>query len=78
MNNTDKNNSISDSYLLLIETARELFAKHGFHNTTVRMISKQANVNVAAVNYYFRSKENLYFAQEVIKLQTSKKKKVCL
>ena len=60
MNNTDKNNSISDSYLLLIETARELFAKHGFHNTTVRMISKQANVNVAAVNYYFRSKENLY------------------
>ena len=54
-------NSISDSYLILIQTARELFAEHGFHNTTIRMISKQANVNVAAVNYYFRTKENLYF-----------------
>ena len=54
-------NSISDSYLILLQTARELFAEHGFHNTTIRMISKQANVNVAAVNYYFRTKENLYF-----------------
>ena len=59
---SDQNdNSISDSYLLLLHTAHELFAKHGFHNTTIRMISKEANVNVAAVNYYFRSKENLYF-----------------
>ncbi len=60
---TDKNtnNQISDSYLLLLNTARRLFAENGFYNTTIRMISKEANVNVAAVNYYFRSKENLYF-----------------
>lgn len=61
MDAKNHNNQINDSYLMLLNTARKTFAKYGFHNTTIRMISKEANVNVAAVNYYFRSKENLYF-----------------
>ncbi len=44
----------------LLHTAIEVFAEHGFRATTVREICARANVNVASVNYYFRSKEALY------------------
>jgi AcrR family transcriptional regulator len=33
--------------------------KHGIQNVTIRSIAKQAGVNSAAINYYFRTKENL-------------------
>ena len=46
----------------ILAAARELFAENGFRDTTVRMIARRANVNGAAVNYYFRSKEALYEA----------------
>jgi AcrR family transcriptional regulator len=45
---------------LLIQAAGELFAKKGFAATSVRDIAQKAGVNVAAVNYHFSSKENLY------------------
>ncbi len=44
----------------LLHVAIEVFAEHGFRATTVRAICARANVNVASVNYYFRSKEALY------------------
>ncbi|MBK8816681.1 MAG: CerR family C-terminal domain-containing protein [Methylococcaceae bacterium] len=44
----------------LLHTAIEVFAERGFRATTVREICARANVNVASVNYYFRSKEALY------------------
>lgn len=44
----------------LLQTAVEVFAECGFRETTVREICSRANVNVASVNYYFRSKEALY------------------
>lgn len=44
----------------LLLTAVEVFAEHGFRNTTIREICTRANVNIASVNYYFRSKEALY------------------
>jgi TetR/AcrR family transcriptional regulator, regulator of cefoperazone and chloramphenicol sensitivity len=44
----------------LLHVAIEVFAEHGFRATTVREICARANVNVASVNYYFRSKEALY------------------
>lgn len=44
----------------LLHTAIEVFAERGFRATTVREICTRANVNVASVNYYFRSKEALY------------------
>jgi len=46
-----------------LECATKLFAEKGFHKTTIADICSLARINIAAVNYYFRSKENLY--QEV-------------
>jgi TetR/AcrR family transcriptional regulator, regulator of cefoperazone and chloramphenicol sensitivity len=44
----------------LLQVAVEVFAEFGFRDATVREICSRANVNVASVNYYFRSKEALY------------------
>jgi AcrR family transcriptional regulator len=44
----------------LLHTAERLFAARGFTATSVREITDGAEANLGAVNYYFRSKENLY------------------
>jgi len=44
----------------LIEAAEELFCRRGFNETSVRDIAALAGCNVASVNYYFGSKDNLY------------------
>ena len=46
----------------LLDAAETLFAASGFHATSVRDITKLAKCNVAAVNYHFSGKENLYIA----------------
>ncbi|NNE92611.1 MAG: efflux transporter outer membrane subunit [Verrucomicrobiales bacterium] len=43
----------------ILDTARELFADHGFSSVSLRQITSQADVNLAAVNYHFGSKEAL-------------------
>jgi AcrR family transcriptional regulator len=44
----------------LLEAAGQVFAEKGYEGATVREICKRAEVNIAAVNYYFRDKERLY------------------
>jgi AcrR family transcriptional regulator len=44
----------------LLEAAGEEFAAHGFDGATVRRICDRAKANVAAVNYHFGDKEQLY------------------
>ncbi|KDE39373.1 putative transcriptional regulator for fatty acid degradation FadQ, TetR family [Nitrincola lacisaponensis] len=39
--------------------AEALFAEQGFTETTMRQITSAADVNLAAVNYHFRSKQGL-------------------
>ena len=41
------------------DSAKELFVKKGYARTTTRDIAELAGVNVALVNYYYRSKEQL-------------------
>ncbi len=46
----------------LIEAAMDVFSSKGFRNTTVAEICDLAGANVAAVNYHFGGKEQLYAA----------------
>jgi AcrR family transcriptional regulator len=46
----------------ILEAAGPLFAQKGFDATSIREITEAAGTNVAAVNYHFRSKEDLYVA----------------
>jgi AcrR family transcriptional regulator len=44
----------------ILQVAAEVFAKSGFEKATVREICTEASVNVAAINYHFGDKKNLY------------------
>jgi len=44
----------------ILDAAEELFAREGPAAVTLRSIAAAADVNVAAVNYYFGSKEKLF------------------
>jgi AcrR family transcriptional regulator len=44
----------------ILESAVRLFAERGYQATSVREITADAGCNVAAVNYHFGGKENLY------------------
>ena len=44
----------------LLEAAGQCFAEEGFWETTNADICERADVNTAAVNYHFSSKDNLY------------------
>jgi len=46
----------------LLAAAVDLFAEHGYQGVSVREICRQANANIAAVNYHFRDKLGLYLA----------------
>jgi AcrR family transcriptional regulator len=46
----------------LLDSAEALFAGRGFHAASVRDITHAASSNLAAVNYHFGSKANLYRA----------------
>ena len=43
----------------ILGAAEELFAQQGFAGTSLREVTSRADVNIAAVNYHFGSKENL-------------------
>lgn len=43
----------------ILDAAEALFAEHGVDSTSIRQITKAAQVNLAAVNYHFRTKAHL-------------------
>ena len=43
----------------ILSAAEDLFAQFGFAGTSLRQVTNHADVNIAAVNYHFGSKENL-------------------
>jgi len=44
----------------ILLSAEELFAEKGFEGTSIREISRKAQVNVSMISYYFGSKEKLF------------------
>jgi AcrR family transcriptional regulator len=50
---------ITDTRARILDAAERLFMEHGLEATTLRMITAEAQANIAAVNYHFGSKEAL-------------------
>ncbi|MFH1117701.1 MAG: CerR family C-terminal domain-containing protein [Pseudomonadota bacterium] len=46
----------------LIDAALDLFGRYSFDGVSTRMLAEKAEVNLAAIKYYFGSKEGLYIA----------------
>jgi AcrR family transcriptional regulator len=44
----------------LLDAAERLFAEKGFEGASIRDLAAAADVNIAAVNYHFQGKDNLY------------------
>ncbi len=51
-----------ESRLRLLHTAVKCFAEQGYSKTSTRHIAAQAEVNIAAISYYFGDKAGLYRA----------------
>ncbi len=48
-----------DTKTRILDAAEKLFAENGFDTTSLRDITAAADVNLAAVNYHFQTKESL-------------------
>ncbi|MEE9374426.1 MAG: TetR/AcrR family transcriptional regulator [Saprospiraceae bacterium] len=59
--------SEKDTENIIKEAARKIFQKNGFDGTKTRQIAEAADINLALLNYYFRSKKKLY---DIIMLET--------
>lgn len=53
---------ISDTRDRILANARELFARNGIGNTSIRAIAAAADVDAALVHHYFGTKEQLFAA----------------
>ncbi len=49
----------ADTRTRILDAAERLFAEYGFAETSLRRITREAGVNLAAVNYHFGSRERL-------------------
>src|SRR5437660_3119973 len=52
----------ADTKTRILDAAERLFMEHGFEATSLRQLTSAAGVNLAAVNYHFGSKEDLFQA----------------
>jgi AcrR family transcriptional regulator len=50
---------LKETQTRILDAAEELFMLHGFEGASMRMLTAQAGVNLAAVNYHFGSKDAL-------------------
>jgi AcrR family transcriptional regulator len=62
----------------ILDTAEALFMEHGFEATSLRLITAAAGVNLAAVNYHFGSKEELFQAVLTRRLDPMNQARVAL
>jgi len=53
------NDTINDTRERILDAAERLFMAHGYEGTSMRLLTTEAAVNLAAVNYHFGSKEGL-------------------
>src|SRR5437867_10865307 len=62
----------------ILDAAEALFMEHGFEATSLRQITAAAGVNLAAVNYHFGSKEELFQAVLTRRLDPMNQERIAL
>ena len=62
----------------ILDAAERLFARNGVEATSLRAITAQAGVNLAAVNYHFQSKESLLHAVIARRLNPVNEKRLAM
>jgi AcrR family transcriptional regulator len=58
---TDTRQAYDEKLALILQTAAASFADKGYHDTSIRDISRATGVSLSGLYYYFRSKEELLF-----------------
>lgn len=52
---------LEDTKFKILQAASALFSAKGFAGTSMRDIAREADVNLASINYHFKNKERLYW-----------------
>lgn len=55
-----KNAAVGETRESIMNSAEDLFSKHGFYGVTIREVAREAGVDTALVHYYFGSKKELF------------------
>lgn len=58
---TEVRQTYDDKLALILRTAAAVFAEKGYHDASIRDISRATSVSLSGLYYYFRSKEELLF-----------------
>ncbi|HEU5321715.1 MAG TPA: TetR family transcriptional regulator, partial [Methylomirabilota bacterium] len=53
--------AIGERYASIVEAARDVIARRGFHQASVREISRAAGLSLAGLYHYVRGKDELLF-----------------
>jgi TetR/AcrR family transcriptional regulator, regulator of cefoperazone and chloramphenicol sensitivity len=62
-------NDKNDTRTRILEVAAEIIGKERNLNLTIREVAARADVNIASINYHFRSKENLLSEVEMLLME---------
>ena len=57
----DERQKYDDKLALILRTAAVVFASRGYHQASIRDISRATGISLSGLYYYFRSKEELLF-----------------
>src|SRR5687767_15989038 len=57
----DDRRTYDDKLALILRTAASIFAEKGYHDSSIRDISRATGVSLSGLYYYFGSKEELLF-----------------
>jgi AcrR family transcriptional regulator len=67
-----------DTKTRILDAAEKLFGENGFDATSLRDITAEADVNLAAVNYHFQSKESLIEAAIMRSAEPVNRKRIAM
>ena len=67
-----------DTKSRILDVAEHLFMEHGFEATSLRQLTSSAGVNLAAVNYHFGTKEELFLSVLTRRLDAMNQERIAL